>query len=67
MPDPKGVDSSSPFLEEITATREAFDKVHPATTQLQTLNIGVRFIGVGFFDFQHGQNGVAPNGVELLE
>jgi len=65
IPDPKCVDPSSPFLEDIATTREAFDKAHPATGQFQTLNIRVRVIGVGFFDFQHGQNGVAPNGVEL--
>jgi hypothetical protein len=25
----------------------------------------VRVTGVGFFDFLHGQRGVAPNGIEL--
>jgi hypothetical protein len=25
----------------------------------------VRITGVGFFDYIHGQHGVAPNGVEL--
>jgi hypothetical protein len=25
----------------------------------------VRVTGVGFFDFLHGQTGVAPNGIEL--
>jgi hypothetical protein len=25
----------------------------------------VRITGVGFFDFIHGQRGVAPNGIEL--
>ena len=25
----------------------------------------VRITGVGFFDYLHGQRGVAPNGIEL--
>lgn len=29
------------------------------------LTIPVHVTGIGFFDFIHGQTGVAPNGVEL--
>jgi hypothetical protein len=36
-----------------------------ATTSFKTANLPVRVIGVGFFDFQHGQTGVAPNAIEL--
>jgi hypothetical protein len=31
----------------------------------QTANVPVTVTGVGFFDFLHGQAGVAPNGIEL--
>jgi hypothetical protein len=65
IPDPNCVDASSPFLEEITATRKAFEAAHPVTKEFQPLNIRARVVGVGFFDFQHGQTGVAPNGIEL--
>ncbi len=34
-------------------------------SQFQTANIPVRVTGVGFFDFHHGQRGVAPNAIEL--
>src|SRR5260370_1246977 len=32
---------------------------------VKTANIPVQIKGVGFFDFLHGQTGVAPNGIEL--
>jgi hypothetical protein len=54
-----------PLFSGITSSRNAFDaRFHP-TSQFQTANITATVTGVGFFDFQHGQTGVAPNGIEL--
>src|SRR5207247_8711702 len=54
---------TSPFKNAITATRAKFDAAYTATTSFKTANVPVT--GVGFFDFLHGQTGVAPNGIEL--
>ncbi|EWM11974.1 hypothetical protein [Kutzneria sp. 744] len=35
------------------------------TSSFKTANVPVTITGVGFFDFLHGQTGVAPNGIEL--
>lgn len=35
------------------------------STSFQTVDIASRIRGVGFFDFNHGQRGVAPNAIEL--
>jgi hypothetical protein len=48
--------SSTPLLCEITHARAAFDAVKPGNDTV---------IGVGFFDYAHGQDGVAPNVIEL--
>ena len=45
--------------------RGQFDAKYTATGSFQTANVPVTITGVGFFDFQHGQTGVAPNGIEL--
>ena len=65
IPDPACVASSSPLRTSIQKTRAAFDAQFAATTSFQNANIPVTVTGVGFFDFQHGQTGVAPNGIEL--
>jgi hypothetical protein len=57
--------SSSPFAQGIMDSRAKFDARFTATTFFQTANIPVRVTGVGFFDFIHGQTGVALNGIEL--
>jgi hypothetical protein len=49
----------------MAAARSAFDSRLTATTFFQNPNIPVRISGVGFFDFIHGQTGVAPNGIEI--
>ena len=36
-----------------------------STAFWQRRKIRVHLTGVGFFDFRHGQSGVAPNGIEL--
>jgi hypothetical protein len=55
----------SPFQPRMSAARQTFDGRLMATTFFQNPNIPVRITGVGFFDFLHGQTGVAPNGIEL--
>jgi hypothetical protein len=55
----------SPFEPRIDGARTAFDSRLTAQTFFQNPNIPVRITGVGFFDFLHGQTGVAPNGIEL--
>jgi hypothetical protein len=65
IPLPACVGDTSPFKNAITATRAKFDAAYTATTSFKTANIPVTVTGVGFFDFLHGQTGVAPNGIEL--
>jgi hypothetical protein len=37
----------------------------PGASSFTMLNGKATIRGVGFFDFLHGQTGVAPNGIEL--
>lgn len=55
----------SPLGPGIAASRAKFDARLTATTFFQTANIPVQVKGVAFFDFEHGQTGIAPNGIEL--
>jgi len=63
--DPQCVGPGSPLLPGIQNARAEFDAAYTATTSFKTANIPVTVTGVGFFDFLHGQTGVAPNGIEL--
>jgi len=65
IPDPNCVDASSPFLAGLQSARHAFDVRYHPTSRFQTADIPVTIIGAGFFDFFHGQRGVAPNAFEL--
>ena len=65
IPDPACVGSSSPLLTSIQKARAEFDAKYSPTGSFQTANVPVTVTGVGFFDFLHGQTGVAPNGIEL--
>ena len=47
------------------ANARSTDSRLTATTSFQNPTIPVRMTGVGFFDFIHGQTGVAPNGIEI--
>jgi hypothetical protein len=55
----------SPFTAGINIARGKFDARFSPTSFFQSANVPVRITGVGFFDFIHGQTGVAPNGIEL--
>lgn len=65
MASPACVGSSSRLLSGIQNARSEFNARYTPTSSFQTANVPVTVTGVGFFDFQHGQTGVAPNGIEL--
>lgn len=66
IPDPSCVQSGKgPFYNGIKKARAQFDAVFSATGSLKKTSTAVTVTGVGFFDFLHGQTGVAPNGIEL--
>ena len=65
IPSPACVGSSSLLLSGIQNARSEFNAQYTATSNFQTANVPVTITGVGFFDFLHGQTGVAPNGIEL--
>lgn len=65
-PAPQCVGSSSPFTHQINYVRSQLtSRYHPGTEGWQRPNQKVTIRGVGFFDFKHGQSGVAPNAIEL--
>jgi hypothetical protein len=65
IPDPACVGSGSPFSSSISNARTTFKSRYTPTSTFRTANVPVHVRGVGFWDEIHGQNGVAPNGVEL--
>ncbi|GAC1348902.1 MAG: hypothetical protein NVSMB27_18380 [Ktedonobacteraceae bacterium] len=65
MASPACVGPSSRLLSDIQNARSEFDARYTVTSSFQTANVPVTITGVGFFDFLHGQTGVAPNGIEL--
>ena len=65
FPDPDVVVSSSPWRFAIaTARRDFMSSFHPGPRFTYRVH-HVRITGIGYFDFIHGQSGVAPNGIEL--
>lgn len=65
IPDPACVGAGSPLLAGIQNARTEFDAKYTPTGSFQPANVPVTVTGVGFFDYLHGQTGVAPNGIEL--
>ena len=55
----------SPWTCYITHARSIVDARYSVSTSPQYPSQTVTVRGVGFFDFIHGQTGVAPNGIEL--
>jgi hypothetical protein len=49
----------------ISRSRSEIDAKYTVSTTPQYPSATVTLRGVGFFDFIHGQNGVAPNAIEL--
>jgi hypothetical protein len=50
---------------ELTTLRNWFVSNYHPSTSWQYPNINIRITGVGFYDFQHGQIGIPPNGREI--
>ncbi|GAA1956977.1 putative Ig domain-containing protein [Catenulispora subtropica] len=65
IPDPACVGTGSVLTSQITNSRSEFDAEYTPTGTFHVVNVPVTVTGVGFFDFLHGQTGVAPNGIEL--
>ncbi len=59
--------SHSRVQQQISTVRQEFVGRFgtPPTTYFRDLSGTARITGIGFFDFQHGQTGVAPNAIEL--
>lgn len=65
IPDP-GCAAGSRVLGDITQARADFVReIGPPQTYFVDVNDSVTVAGVGFFDFPHGQRGVAANAFEL--
>jgi hypothetical protein len=65
IPDPKCVASISPFRAAIRTARTHMDAHLSVTSGFKAANQRVVVRGVGFFDYFHGQTGMAPNDLEL--
>ena len=65
LPASNCVGAGSPFGPGISHARQQFDARFTATTSMKTTSTPVTIKGVGFWDFLHGQTGVAPNGIEV--
>jgi hypothetical protein len=65
IPDPNCIPVGSPFKTGIAHARSQFDGVLTPTTSFQDTNVPVTLTGIGFFDHDEGQEGIAPNGIEL--
>jgi len=65
LPASNCVGAGSPFGTGIAHARQQFDARFTATTSFKTTSTPVTIKGVGFWDFLHGQTGVAPNGIEV--
>jgi hypothetical protein len=64
IPDPNCV-SGSAFASGISHARSQFDARFTATSTMKTTSTAVTIKGIGFWDYLHGQTGVAPNGIEV--
>lgn len=56
---PPSCAQTSPFASQISTVRTMVEHLR------NQLPVRVTITGVGYFDFLHGQTGVAPNGIEL--
>jgi len=78
IPDPGQLAPGSFFAQQISAARQSFDSQFGrppaaapanepavAAAALVKATESVTLQGLGFFDFAHGQDGVAPNAIEL--
>lgn len=59
------LDAHFNVVEDISAPSAQGAPASAGTTGFRQAGITVTLTGLGFFDFAHGQNGVAPNAIEL--
>jgi len=60
-----GCAGGSKFLDQIKEVRQTIDSKFGKVKRKKKPNTNVTVTGVAFFDPLHGQEGVAPNGIEL--
>jgi hypothetical protein len=65
IPSPACVGGISPVKRASRIAREHMDTHYGVTTSFKATDRRVIVKGVGFFDYLHGQTGMAPNGLEL--
>jgi len=59
-----GISTTSRYTE-LTTLRNWFVSNYNPTTSWQYPNVSIHIVGVGFYDFLHGQTGIPPNGREI--
>jgi hypothetical protein len=57
--------ATSVWRDQIDATREAFNTRFNPSTSWKFSGKTITITGIGFYDFIHGQTGVAANGIEV--
>ena len=78
IPKPGDITGRSYFADGIAGARRTFDQHFQisespgqptppgvAVSAFHAVSVPIRLVGLGFFDFGHGQRGVAPNAIEL--
>lgn len=78
IPNPDDITAPSHFAAQIANARAAFDAhfhvvenissqaaAAAGTTGFQEVSVPITLTGIGYFDFNHGQRGVAGNAIEL--
>ena len=65
IPDPSCVAKISPFKAAIRAARSRMDGRFSVTSDFKPAGSRVVVTGIGFFDYFHGQTGMAPDDLEL--
>ena len=65
IPDPSCVAHISPFKDAIRSARAHLNSRLSVTSEFKATNQRVVVRGLGFFDYFHGQTGMAPNDLEL--
>ena len=64
IPSPACV-TTGPFAALIASARADFEASFTVSTSFKPTNTPIHLVGIGFFDYIHGQTGVAPNGIEI--
>jgi len=65
IPDPTCVAHISPVKTAIRSARTTMNSRFSVTSDFKTANQRVVVRGIGFFDYFHGQTGMAPNDLEI--